>query len=421
MTNVNAETQIIGIKISDPLDGYLWAKALSMVTVEEAKAAVVEHTPVLGSRTASVPEAMHHVLSEDVRSPIDMPPFPQSAMDGYALGGNILTEGTEFTLVGEVAAGSPEIFELKDGECVRIFTGAPVPESASAVVQQEWVERAEDSIKLTQDVKPQMHIRPQGEQMQQGDVALEKGSYLNPAAIGFLSMLGLTQVEVYIKPRVNILVTGNELVRPGNGLKHGQIYESNSAMLVAALHNEEIGAGCHPVPDDFDATLKAISSALETCDLLILSGGISVGDHDHVGNALLKLGVEQLFYKVRQKPGKPLFFGRMGEKLVFALPGNPAASLSCYYEYVRNAIRRMQNHPKPEQIVLRLPLSSSFVNKGGRSQFLKAKVVDSKVELLGGQSSAMLSSFSVADGLVYVPSEEGELAEGDEVEIHLIS
>lgn len=392
-----------------------------MITVEEAKAAIVEHTPLIGTKKVSIAEAFHHVLAVDVNSPIDMPPFPQSAMDGYALGGDELVEGSIYSVVGEVAAGSSEIFDLKEGECVRIFTGAPVPESASAVVQQEWVERDDDRITITRDVNPRMHIRPQGEQMQRGDVALEKGSLLNPAAIGFLSMLGLTEVEVYSKPRVNILVTGNELVRPGNELKHGQIFESNSAMLVAALHNEEIGAGCHPVADDFDATLKAISSALETCDLLILSGGISVGDHDHVGNALLKLGVEQLFYKVRQKPGKPLFFGRMGEKLVFALPGNPAASLSCYYEYVRNAIRRMQNHPKPEQTVLRLPLSSSFVNKGGRSQFLKAKVVDSKVELLGGQSSAMLSSFSVADGLVYVPSDISELGEGDEVEVHLIS
>lgn len=256
--------------------------------------------------------------------------------------------------------------------------------------------------------------------MQKGEIALKKGSLLNPAATGFLSMLGLTEVVVYNKPRVNILVTGNELVRPGNKLEHGQVYESNSTMLVAALHNEEIGAGCHPVPDDFDATLKAILSALETCDILILSGGISVGDHDHVGNALLKAGVKQVFYKVKQKPGKPLFFGRIGEKLVFALPGNPAASLSCYYEYVRNAIRRMQNHPKPEQTVLRLPLLTGFLNKGERSQFLKAKLVDSKVELLRDQSSAMLSTFAVADGLVYVPSDVAELFEGDEVEVHLI-
>ena len=256
--------------------------------------------------------------------------------------------------------------------------------------------------------------------MRKDDLALAKGSLLNAAAIGFLSMLGITEVQVFLRPRVNILVTGNELVKPGQKLDHGQIYESNSAMLLAALHKESIVATCHPVPDDLNATLTAISGALQSCDILVLSGGISVGDHDHVGKALIRSGVKPLFYKVKQKPGKPLFFGRIGQKLVFALPGNPAASLSCYYQYVRTAIRRMQNHPEPTQTILKLPLSGPFINKGDRAQFLKAIVVHSKVELLGAQSSAMLSSFAKADGLVYIPSEVDELKTGDLVEVHLL-
>lgn len=396
-----------------------------MVSVEEAKALITEHTPTLSTHRLTLKEGLGFVLAQDVVAGIDMPPFPQSAMDGYALGGVSdsvsISEGSKFKVIGEVAAGSSAVFDLKEGECVRIFTGAPVPESAVAVVQQEWVERNDDDMSITQEVKTKMHIRPQGEQMNKGDVALQKGTFLNPAAVGFLAMIGITEVEVFNKPSVAVLVTGNELVKPGTPLEYGQIYESNSAMLVAALKNEGIGANCVAVPDDFEQTKSAITQAMSGCDVMILSGGISVGDHDHVGKALIDLGTMELFYKVRQKPGKPLFFGKKEEKLVFALPGNPAASLSCYYEYVRTAIRRMQQHPKPEQTVLRLPLATDFINKGGRSQFLKAKIIDSKVKLLGGQSSAMLSTFSVADALVYVPSEIPELLEGEMVEVHLLA
>ncbi|MFT5278898.1 MAG: molybdopterin molybdotransferase [Bacteroidia bacterium] len=398
-----------------------------MVSVEVAKSLVSKHTPTLSTHELTLNDGLGFVLAEDVVAGIDMPPFPQSAMDGYALGGpfanqeNRFSEDSTYKIIGEVAAGSAKQFELKERECVRIFTGAPVPESAFAVVQQEWVERNGDQMSLTQEVKASMHIRPQGEQMKREDVALEKGTLLNAAAIGFLAMIGVTEVEVFNKPKVAVLVTGNELVKPGTPLEYGQIYESNSAMLVAALKNEGIDAECVAVPDDFEQTKTAITQAMTNCDLLIMSGGISVGDHDHVGKALIDLGTEQLFYKVKQKPGKPLFFGKKGEKLVFALPGNPGASLSCYYEYVQPAIRRMQHHPKPEQTVLRLPLATDFINKGGRSQFLKAKIIDSKVELLGGQSSAMLSTFAVADALVYIPSEIPQLGVGEIVEVHLLT
>jgi molybdopterin molybdotransferase len=399
-----------------------------MISVEEAKSIVLERTPVLTSILLPLNDRHGFVLAKDVFSGIDMPPFPQSAMDGYALGaplgsnqGDMFTKGLNFKVIGEVAAGSSTRFEMNEEECVRIFTGAPVPESASAVVQQEWVERNDDQITLMHEVKALMHIRPQGEQIKRGDVALQKGTLLNTAAIGFLAMIGVTQVEVFNKPKVAVLITGDELVKPGTPLEYGQIYESNSAMLVAALKNEGIGAECVAVPDDFEQTKSAITQALVDCDILVLSGGISVGDHDHVGKALIELGTEQLFYKVKQKPGKPLFFGKRGAKLVFALPGNPAASLSCYYEYVQPAIRRMQQHPKPEQMVLRLPLAADFINKGGRSQFLKAKIINSKVELLCGQSSAMLSTFAVADALVYIPSEIPQLAIGELVEVHLLT
>lgn len=391
-----------------------------MVSVEEAKALLAAFEPKLKSQTKAVSDSLGHVLAGIVGSPINMPPFPQSAMDGYALGGNSLSANSSFTVIGEVAAGSSDRFELGDGEAVRIFTGAPVPKSATAVVQQEWVERDGDSMTITNDVKPRMHIRPEGEQMKTGDVALEKGTFLTSAGVGFLSMLGITDVEVFEKPKVTVLVTGNELVKPGNELAYGQIFESNSAMLISALEKEGISTSSQNVPDNLQQTIDCISAAMDHNDLLIVTGGISVGDHDHVGSALNQLGVQEVFYKVAQKPGKPIFFGTKENKAVFALPGNPAASLSCFYEYVIPALRKASGRGDISLQTIRLTLASGSIKSIPRAQFLKARVSDNRVSILEGQSSAMLNTFSFANALVYIPANSEEISEGSLVETHLL-
>jgi molybdopterin molybdotransferase len=391
-----------------------------MISVEEAKALLAEFEPKLSSQTKAVSDSLGHVLSENVSSPINMPPFPQSAMDGYALGGEVLKANASFKVIGEVAAGSSNKFQLGNGEAVRIFTGAPVPESATAVVQQEWVERDGDSMTITRDVKPNMHIRPEGEQMKSGDVALERGTLITPAGVGFLTMLGITEVVVYFKPKVTVLVTGNELVKAGNELSYGQIFESNSTMLISALQKEGINATSLNVPDDLSQTIACVSQALDNNEMLIVTGGISVGDHDHVGTALNELGVDEVFYKVAQKPGKPIFFGTKGTKAIFALPGNPAASLSCFYEYVIPAMRKASGRSDTFLSSIQLPVATGSIRSIPRAQFLKAKVCDNQVSILDGQSSAILNSFAHANALVYIPANSGEITNGTLVETHLM-
>lgn len=391
-----------------------------MISVEAAKTRLSVFQPQLSSLELRVKDAAGFVLSTDVTSPIDMPPFPQSAMDGYALGSGEMEVGSEFEVIGEIAAGSAEQFQLKANECVRIFTGSAVPKSAVAVVQQEWVERDEEMISLTREVSENQNIRPQGEQMKTGSVALEKGTLIKPATIGFLNMLGIRMVEVYRKPTVAMLVTGNELMPAGENLEYGQVYESNAQMLQTALLKEGVTSEFQHVPDSLEATKTAIENAFDHHDLVIISGGISVGDHDHVGTALNELGAEEVFYKVMQKPGKPLYFGLKEGKAVFALPGNPAASLTCFYEYVLPLVRRNFGREDETLLSLQLPFASGKVSKIGRAQFLKARVENGAVHILEGQSSAMLNTFSNSNALVYVKPESDQPQLGDLVEVHLL-
>ena len=300
-----------------------------MITVEQAIHIVDSNSRRLNKKKRfSLSEATGYVLAEDVMSPIDMPPFRQSAMDGYA----VRAHDSEFYHVkGELQAGDGKDFALQKGEAVRIFTGAPVPNDANAVVIQEKTTIKEKELEVHDEVSVQSNIRPKGEQIQKGEMALGKGTVLTPAAIGFLTTLGITEVSVYTKPSIGIIATGNELAEAGTELKHGQIYESNSLMLITAL--ESLGYKdneIYKVPDDFNSTRNLLEEVLKSKDVVIITGGISVGDYDFVGKALQELKVSQLFYKVKQKPGKPLFFGKKNDTYVFALPGNPAAALSCF-------------------------------------------------------------------------------------------
>ena len=391
-----------------------------MITVPIAKSRISDVNVTKATRQMALIDAFGCVLAVEVQARIDMPPFAQSAMDGYALGEGPADQGSTFNVIGEVAAGSSRQFQLKKGECVRIFTGAPVPETAKTVVQQEWVERNNDRIVLQREVPEKMHIRPIGEQIQANDVALPKGTLLNPAAIGFLQMLGIVEVEVFAKPNVKVLVTGNELVEPGKNLQYGQIYESNAQMLLAALRKEGIEGHVGRVKDDLDQTIESIESALQENEMVILSGGISVGDHDHVGTALKKLGVQEVFYKVAQKPGKPIFFGSKDGKAIFGLPGNPSASLTCFYEYVIPVIRKFMGRTDIFLPTLRLPLADGTIKQMSRAQFLKANISDGQVHILEGQSSAMLNTYSLANALAYVPANAEAVNAREEIEVHLL-
>ena len=387
-----------------------------MISVEEALKLVQKNIlPTNKTETKPVANALNQSLAEDVHSPISMPPFRQSAMDGYAVN---LHDELQFKLIGEVKAGDGHNPNLNKGEAVRIFTGAAVPDSANAVVIQEKVERIDGIIKVENQIPLQDNIRPLGEQVKQGDVALKKGTKLNPASIGFLTSLGITEVSVYSKPSIAIIVTGNELIEAGQPLSHGKIYESNSDLLKSALIDLDFkDVSIHKVEDDYSKTRNMLDKVISDNDLILISGGISVGDYDFVGKALNELGVEQIFYKVKQKPGKPLFFGKKDDKVIFALPGNPASALTCFYIYVNTALQKMSGNTSYSLTKIKAKSTTGYIKKGDRAQFLKAQYENGKVTILEGQSSAMLQTYALSNCLAYIPADCFQVNKNDEVEV----
>jgi len=298
-----------------------------MISIEEAIALVKKETkPLLKETVKSLEKAGGYKLFKDILSPINMPPFRQSAMDGYALH---LHDSLTYNLVGEIKAGDNLQPILKKGDAIRIFTGAAVPDTANAVMMQEKVISNGNSITIQNQINTNTNIRPEGEQVKKGELALPKNTKLTPAAIGYLSSLGIENVSVYKKPTIAIVVTGNELVEAGSALEYGQIYESNSKMLLSTLYSLKFyDVTIHKIEDDYTKTVSKLNEVINSNDLVLISGGISVGDYDFVGKALTELNVEEHFYKVKQKPGKPLFFGTKNNTHIFALPGNPAAALT---------------------------------------------------------------------------------------------
>jgi molybdopterin molybdotransferase len=388
-----------------------------MISIKEALARVKENTAKLDSVKVDLLNALGSVLSESIQSPINMPPFDQSAMDGYALGG----DAAVYTVVSEIQAGASVTGKLLSrGEAARIFTGAMIPEGTTSIAKQEIVKRQGDTITLVEEVREGMSIRKKGEELAINELAISQGTYLNPAAIGFLSGLGIQKVNVYRKPKIAVIVTGNELTKPGEKLLPGRIYESNSATLTSVLKHAGFDSSLVTVKDDFNSTKETIGNAIDQNDVVIITGGISVGDYDFVGKALAELRVEEVFYKVKQKPGKPLFYGKKGAKSIFALPGNPAAVLTCYYMYVGTAIRSLIGISNPMLEEREVSLLHDFTKKGDRAHLLKAYINTEGVKVHTGQSSAMLSSFVGANCLIYLSEEDREIKKGDKVLVYIL-
>lgn len=387
-----------------------------MISIKEAITSIkLNVNPLLKKTTKSVEKAGGYVLFEDIYSPINMPPFRQSAMDGYALN---LHDGLTYTLIGEVKAGDGHQPDLKIGDAVRIFTGAPVPDSANSIMMQEKVKSDGNFITIEHQISMEHNIRPFGEQVRAGDIALKKGTKLTPAAIGYLISLGITTVSVFKKPNIAIVTTGNELIEAGQKLSYGKIYESNSKMLLSALYGLKFyDVTLHKVEDVYSKTVEKLNAVIKENDLVLITGGISVGDYDFVGKALKELEVEELFYKVKQKPGKPLFYGKKGDTQIFALPGNPAAALSCFYVYVYIALQKMMNRDILELPRIEAISKSNFEKKGDRPQFLKAIYKNGEVEILEGQNSSMLQTFALSNALVYAPETITKIVEGDSIEV----
>lgn len=358
-----------------------------------------------------------YVLATDIVSQYNIPAFDNSAMDGYALNLDNWDGVAGFKIIGESAAGDHVQMHLKPGEAMRIFTGAMVPLGANAVLMQEKA-RIENQILYCEDEKiaPGMHIRLEGSQTEKGDTVLQKGHRLHPGSIGFIASLGLDKVEVYTRPEIKIIVTGKEIIKPGKTILPGQVFECNSYSLYTALAALGIDAEIRICGDNLDEISDTISETLETADMLLITGGISVGDYDFVLPALQKNGVEELFYKVKQKPAKPLFLGAKNGKPVFGLPGNPGSVLTSFYVYVLPLIKALCGASSALQYK-QARLQSDLHKKAGLTHFVKGYLSDKDVEVLPGQESYRMDAFAFANCLIEIPSEIEFLPAGSDVTI----
>lgn len=391
----------------------------TMIHVQRAHDLIAERINPLEPVSVPLSDATGLVLAEDVFSNYDIPAYPQSSMDGYAFA---FEEGKlTYVLDGEMAAGSNQQFQLKPGAAIRIFTGAAVPPGADTVLMQEKSAVQEGYLQVTDlQIKKGDNVRQVGSEIQKGAKALSQGHSLNAASIGFLAGMGISSVKVYPKPRVAIIVTGNELQVPGKPLEYGQVYDSNSLTLKACFSQLHINdVDIFSCGDDMFKLQSILEKALQTADLILMTGGVSVGDYDFTLDAFESCGVKQVFHKIKQKPGKPMLFGTKDERAVFGLPGNPASVLTCFYEYVIPAIGRMMHSPKSIESK-QVPLEHDHQKPAGLTHFLKGLYNGQTVSLKTGQESYKLSSFASANCFAVFPEGETIFSKGQLIDIHLL-
>jgi molybdopterin molybdotransferase len=390
-----------------------------VISVEEALERILARVAPVGDERIELVQALHRVLAETVVSSRDIPPWPNSSMDGYALASGDTREASRerparLTVAGHVPAGKVAERPLGPGEAFRIFTGAPMPEGADSVIPQEDVTRDADRVLVPRPVEAGHYVRPRGEDMRTADVVLERGRVVGPAEVGVLATLGRRQVRVSRKPTVGILSTGDEIVDLGGLLGPGQIPNSNTYSLMAQV----IEAGGEPLNLGVAADrLEAIEERLRWglgCDLLISSAGVSVGEHDFVKAALERLGAEQHLWLVNMRPGKPITFATIPSALrgsvpVFGLPGNPVSAMVTFELFVRPALRRMAGHARLQRPIVRAQAAEPIPNPGRRRGYLRVALAASEAgysaRLTGEQGSGILRSMVAADGLAVIPGD----------------
>ncbi|WP_425636879.1 gephyrin-like molybdotransferase Glp [Algoriphagus yeomjeoni] len=383
-----------------------------MITVSEALDLIKTHANQLPSVKRPLRDSYGSYLAEEILAPISLPSFRQSAMDGYAFRKG---EIEELEVIGECKAGDATEFEIRENQAVRIFTGARVPDQADTVIIQEHVEVNGGKISIQKMPEKSTNVREVGEQIQAGDQVLPAGTRINESIIGFLTSFGITEVLVISKPKITLIVTGNELQEAGSPLRPGSIYESNAIMLESALKSRGFDSvQLLKVVDDLEATKRTIAYGLES-DLLLISGGISVGDYDFVQEALQANRVQEIFYKINQKPGKPLWFGKSDKTLVFALPGNPASSLTCFLIYALSALKIMSGNPDYDLNFQTGVLKHRTFNKFGKTLFILGTEKNGQLEIYPKQASSMLISYALGNALVLVPAEKEILEPGESV------
>jgi molybdopterin molybdotransferase len=395
--------------------------ATQLISVQEAQRIVLEHAKRLDAERVPIERAAGRVLAAPVSALVDLPPFASSAMDGYALrAADTGSPPVRLPVVERIAAGSPAPRPLSAGEAMAISTGGAVPEGADAVVPLELVEERDDEIELSEPVEAGANVRGRGGDIVAGDVVLEPGARLGAAQVAALAAAGVSEAQCAKRPRVGILVTGSELQQPGEALGPGEIYESNGVLLATALQLAgAVPAQLGVVADDPDEHERAMERALLGFDMLVTSGGASVGPHDLVRATQAKLRVEERFWGVAVKPGKPIAFGTRRDHLVFNLPGNPVSVLVTFELFVRPAVNALLGLVDPLPEFRSGILAEPIVRNAHRDEYVRAfarrDAEGTIVEALPGRESHMIVRAGRANALVEVPAGEGELGAGREV------
>ena len=400
-----------------------------MISLEEALDRILPKFKSLGCESVDLSAAEGRVLSRSLVAGISLPPWDNSAMDGYAVQAEDVSSASkenpvQLTCLGEAPAGSMTDIQVQSGTCLRIFTGSPMPKGADAVVMQEDTQRSsgEDQIvRVFDSVKPFEFVRFKGEDVKEGDQILSAGTRLSGFHISLAFAAGLKSCEVFSRPRVGILATGSELCEPGQPLTAGGIYESNRILLKSLVQH----SGCEPfvypiVEDSLEATCAALSSAVKECDVLVTSGGVSVGDYDFIKPAFELLGGQIDFWRIRIKPGKPLVFGEIDSVPVFGLPGNPVSATVTFTILVHPALQKMNGLPEFHHSFVQGELTENLNNPGNRRLYLRVQIdADGSVCRSGAnQASHALGSLAVSDGVVAV-TEGATLAKGSKVKVLL--
>jgi molybdopterin molybdotransferase len=389
-----------------------------LLSIADAQRLILEHAKPLQAETVRLADAAGRVLAEPARAEIDLPPFPSSAMDGYAV--RAADTPGRLRVESRIAAGKPATAALEPGAAMGIATGGVVPDGADAVVPIEYVVEHDNEVEIGGGIERGENVRPRGGDIRAGEVVAERGAVLTPARLGALAAAGIPEVLSARRPSAAVLPTGTELRRPGEALAPGEIYEANGLILSAQL--EAAGAVVDlmsAVGDDEAAHRSALEQALEA-DLVVTSGGVSVGPHDLVRRVEAELGVREVFWRVSVKPGKPIAFGVRGRTLVFGLPGNPVSALVGFVLFVEPATRALQGVADPLPRFDRGRLVGGRRRNPERDELVRARLRPSSdgalLEPLSGQESHMIARSAEADALVFVARGEGELADGEAVD-----
>lgn len=399
---------------------------MESLSVVNAQQCILESVIKLDNETVRLEQSLGRVLAEDVRANRDLPPYDVSAMDGYALrSADLKNVPAALSVIEDIKAGDMPAMTVQAGQCARIMTGAPVPQGADAVIRVEDTQAVPDgSVQINVAVKPGNDIRLRGEGMRNNDVVLKAGTEITPGVTGVLATVKCAQLQVYRRPRVAILSTGNELEDMDDPVDPNKIPNSNSYALMAQVQALGIEPDLLGIARDDPAELEEYLQRGLRFDVLLVSGGTSVGVHDYVRPIIESLGVQMKFWRVAMKPGHPVAFGITAHTRFFGLPGNPVSSMVCFEQFVAPALRRMMGHTRLFRRTIAARLTHDLKHQPGRAEFVRVTLVKEQggyaATSTGAQGSGMLLSMAKADGLMVVPAESTGLAAGEQVTVQLL-